>query len=234
MCGEQAIEAIFAGTAAGSPPRVRGTELRPTWVVGENGITPACAGNSVAEAFIPNPLKDHPRVCGEQAPPTSFRQPPPGSPPRVRGTASLRTCCTEKHRITPACAGNRDPPGMPAAQYGDHPRVCGEQTYRCGYETLPLGSPPRVRGTVNNGGLMDKLKGITPACAGNSTSWSEGAMFEKDHPRVCGEQSFTGCCNHSRTGSPPRVRGTVKKADLVVLDDRITPACAGNRKKILL
>ena len=51
-----------------------------------------------------------------------------GSPPRVRGTASLPTRPNNAIRITPACAGNSLPrTGSPYTAW-DHPRVCGEQT----------------------------------------------------------------------------------------------------------
>ena len=51
------------------------------------GITPACAGKSVAitcRAWYP---RDHPRVCGEKAAGALSEVYETGSPPRVRGKA---------------------------------------------------------------------------------------------------------------------------------------------------
>ena len=52
-----------------------------------------------------------------------------------------------------------------------------------------------------------------------------------DHPRVCGEQSMINAGIRDGDGSPPRVRGTVTPLIWMALAIRITPACAGNRKK---
>ena len=91
--------------------------------------------------------------------------------------------------ITPACAGN-SPRGVPiAGDTGDHPRVCGEQSYVHMYGSTNRGSPPRVRGTVHNKEEKQKGKGITPACAGNSPKAAQSEIQDKDHPRVCGEQA---------------------------------------------
>ena len=48
---------------------------------------------------------------------------------------------------------------------------------------------------------------------------------------MCGEQLLRGEAAGNRWGSPPRVRGTGYAADPITRDERITPACAGNRLK---
>ena len=106
VCGEQTATPGMLWIGMGSPPRVRGTGLRrgrfPAW----QGITPACAGNSMAHQTARRQRKDHPRVCGEQlsAPPYTLSK--RGSPPRVRGTDAHTVIRLRKSRITPACAGN--------------------------------------------------------------------------------------------------------------------------------
>jgi len=72
------------------------------------------------------------------------------------------------------------------------------------------------------------VRGITPACAGNSYVRSEHYRRGEDHPRVCGEQLHWITCLKRRPGSPPRVRGTGQRAVPVGRLGRITPACAGN------
>ena len=50
----------------------------------------------------------------------------------------------------------------------DHPRVCGEQIIKVTLDDSKEGSSPRVRGTEGMGVSKLDLKGIIPACAGNS------------------------------------------------------------------
>ena len=73
--------------SAGSPPRMRG-KAEDTRSAGRTaGITPACAGKSVAitcRAWYP---RDHPRVCGEKEAGALSEVYETGSPPRVRGKA---------------------------------------------------------------------------------------------------------------------------------------------------
>ena len=49
--------------------------------------------------------RDHPCVCGEKTKPVPAGGILMGSPPRVRGKASLFHALGNNHRITPACAG---------------------------------------------------------------------------------------------------------------------------------
>ena len=106
--------------------------------------------------------------------------------------------------------------------------MCGEQHVTLRITPLPIGSPPRVRGTADGRKKKHVQIRITPACAGNRLLESICPARRKDHPRVCGEQLF--CVNSSieATGSPPRVRGTVISEDINDNTFRITPACAGN------
>ena len=71
--------------------------------------------------------------------------------------------------------------------------------------------------------------GITPACAGNSDVLFSYNINSRDHPRVCGEQMGGGWLAWILLGSPPRVRGTAQMQDFNADNQRITPACAGNR-----
>ena len=112
----------------GSPPRVRGTVLRPDPLLGLQRITPACAGNSRHSPPSTSLITDHPRVCGEQMLRVLPGPPSSGSPPRVRGTVDLWGNGAAVYRITPACAGNSLRATRYWQKFWDHPRVCGEQT----------------------------------------------------------------------------------------------------------
>ena len=45
---------------------------------------------------------------------------------------------------------------------------------------------------------------------------------------MCGEQPYMNQFQNPYQGSPPRVRGTVSKYYITAMENRITPACAGN------
>ena len=53
----------------------------------------------------------------------------------------------------------------------------------------------------------------------------------EDHPRLRGEQFKTAALSGSPLGSPPLVRGTGSFGVISIALHRITPACAGNRKR---
>ena len=87
VCGEKPMPHSFVNHSTGSPPRMRG-KAEDTRSAGRTaGITPACAGKSVAitcRAWYP---RDHPRVCGEKEAGALSEVYETGSPPRVRGKA---------------------------------------------------------------------------------------------------------------------------------------------------
>ena len=72
---------------------------------------------------------------------------------------------------------------------------------------------------------------ITPACAGRRPFSKTSSEFRRDHPRVCGEKGVISPLASSDRGSPPRVRGEGLRPELVVKEDRITPACAGRSQQ---
>ena len=113
----------------------------------------------------------------------------------------------EKHRITPACAGKRQPSSHVEACVWDHPRVCGEKPPLEETGNPVQGSPPRMRGKDGVNDSAQAVTGITPACAGKRVERSRRYARYGDHPRVCGEKSTTSEDAGSLPGSPPRVRG---------------------------
>ena len=109
------------------------------------------------------------------------------------------------------------------------------------------GSPPRVRGKVDDLRLGGGKVGITPACAGKRLIFRGGAYplritpacagkrvyflsrsdCVQDHPRVCGEKISAMDGGNGEVGSPPRVRGKEQQASQPTPLSGITPACAG-------
>ena len=127
MCGEKVAMVTTAVSTPGSPPHVRGKELRVETCFADNGITPACAGKSNLFVFRRIEPKDHPRVCGEKAAILRAVCVPIGSPPRMRGKAGPNSAHNAASGITPAYAGKSLFSGLYIRINGDHPRVCGEK-----------------------------------------------------------------------------------------------------------
>ena len=109
----------------------------------------------------------------------------------------------------------------------DHPRACGEKYTKNDPYTLPLGSPPRMRGKVSAVSLLPFFTGITPAHAGKSQRIQPAYSLHRDHPRACGEKlsGFGRVCRG--LGSPPRMRGKGRRGRGGAGDGGITPAHAG-------
>ena len=215
----------------GSPPRVRGKAACNTPEHKKQGITPACAGKSHTNLPTDSCTEDHPRVCGEKDKEQWQAKLDVGSPPRVRGKGRRSGASGRATRITPACAGKSSADFPLSSSYQDHPRVCGEKFSRLPAFFLLSGSPPRVRGKDLLFLPFLHLNRITPACAGKSILQLFYPLTGKDHPRVCGEKcDFADECT-SPLGSPPRVRGKVLLKLEYTFAIRITPACAGKRKR---
>ena len=229
VCGEKEAAALSEVYETGSPPRVRGKGTSAKDMPCAVGITPACAGKRGGRTVSFFLIRDHPRVCGEKARTLIAWEEPQGSPPRVRGKESNAKTGQKARRITPACAGKRATPSKNPHPGGDHPRVCGEKYTCAAVRACRLGSPPRVRGKVARRGLAFSGFGITPACAGKSSSAKMQPTTRWDHPRVCGEKSLLMKLMCFMVGSPPRVRGKGAVPSAPVAAPRITPACAGKR-----
>ena len=137
------------------------------------------------------------------------------------------------YRITPACAGKRTITILCQKCGKDHPRVCGEKFDFAYGGDLRKGSPPRVRGKDLLFRASAKSDRITPACAGKSAALTTTITEIEDHPRVCGEKAAFAVVVCMAQGSPPRVRGKGFLSLKILLEHRITPACAGKSVKLL-
>ena len=91
----------------GSPPRMRGKEMKGSGPVYEEGITPAYAGKSCWCGEQSYDWWDHPRVCGEKYSFVASPNASGGSPPRMRGKVLPTEAQFVEKRITPAYAGKR-------------------------------------------------------------------------------------------------------------------------------
>ena len=156
-----------------------------------------------------------------------------GSSPRVRGTLERLEAFARAVGIIPACAGNTAHMICLELPTRDHPRVCGEHDH-IGHGGIRVkGSSPRVRGTPGRRVCAQAMRGIIPACAGNTLRPSHASSMHGDHPRVCGEHSGEGGEPEPKSGSSPRVRGTLRDGLGSCLHAGIIPACAGNTAYVL-
>jgi len=151
----------------GSPPPARGAHAAAGDRHGADGITPACAGSTMASPRSRWCSTDHPRLRGEHTPWRRRNAAVFGSPPPARGAPELGHRGQPPLRITPACAGST------VRVYVD--------------STDPNGSPPPARGALLVLVRRRVRAGITPACAGSTTSCRVFAVRMADHPRLRGE-----------------------------------------------
>ena len=89
-----------------------------------------------------------------------------GSPPPMRGKGTGITEKIPELRITPAYAGKSLAEFDSISFKRDHPRLCGEKTKRSQFTLTKLGSPPPMRGKVQDVFLQGLYTRITPAYAG--------------------------------------------------------------------
>ena len=229
MCGEHNGLRYDSGSNWGSSPHVRGTHADRAAHGAVIGIIPACAGNTPSSRKASSLPRDHPRMCGEHLAVSLIRPSKPGSSPHVRGTQRAWHKRAGRHGIIPACAGNTCWSCSRKAFTWDHPRMCGEHPITVIESTSRWGSSPHVRGTREppsagaelrgiipacagntcvGHGKRRNMAGIIPACAGNTRIDAQNRLPTRDHPRMCGEHVPTASVFHPLTGSSPHVRGT--------------------------
>ena len=169
----------------------------------------------------------------------------------MRGTRTVCAVHIPPAGIIPAYAGNTAA-SLPALGYaGDHPRVCGEHSIRLTLKLIRPGSSPRMRGTLKLIGSPPHLEagssprmrgtlphlggriehhGIIPAYAGNTFRCCCLSNLRRDHPRVCGEHHFAYEKLIGKSGSSPRMRGTLQLDIELRGVCGIIPAYAGNTR----
>ncbi len=157
----------------------------------------------------------------------------PGSPPHGRGTPDGGEGGVRHRGLTPARAGNTGPWPTARAAGRAHPRTGGEHSYTVSRNERPLGSPPHGRGTPRCEGHCRMERRLTPARAGNTATTPTDSASRWAHPRTGGEHVTSTNEVTSPSGSPPHGRGTPGAPLHQSLDDRLTPARAGNTRVVV-
>ena len=146
VCGGDWPGTLFSDDVGGPPPRMRGRPYPSACGGGAVRTTPAYAGKTKTTTTRPSSMRDHPRVCGEDACASVLRLKPCGPPPRMRGRHLA--CGGENIALgtTPAHAGKTSLSYKPGCGKPDHPRACGEDATMFATTPCPAGPPPRMRG----------------------------------------------------------------------------------------
>ena len=228
VCGEHGAVREPICRKTGSSPRMRGTLCRLFQSIYYTGIIPAYAGNTDLHARDVMHVRDHPRVCGEHIERAQFDGVGVGSSPRMRGTRAPQIDMQWVQGIIPAYAGNTQDTIELRTFDWDHPRVCGEHGSRSTDCDTPVGSSPRMRGTLVNRVHPLTVFRIIPAYAGNTRTSNHLTCGAWDHPRVCGEHVVVHRIQSFFEGSSPRMRGTRHVVIFEHLRTGIIPAYAGN------
>ena len=106
-CGEKQGIAGCSVDLRGSPPRMRGKGVARPLQTLQKRITPAHAGKRIFRHITAYLNWDHPRACGEKQFLLWCSFLVTGSPPRMRGKATIASKIIITTRITPAHAGKR-------------------------------------------------------------------------------------------------------------------------------
>ena len=105
--------------------------------------------------------------------------------------------------------------------------MCGKDCANPSLSLTAMGSPPHVRERPDAMQEDARNTRITPACAGKTTDFDVIDTANEDHPRMCGKDYFCLVQLIMGLGSPPHVRERQTQKQLKLLNNRITPACAG-------
>ncbi len=166
--GEHNAPTAVMAVGADSPPPARGARFDAPCSGPGRGLTPACAGSTVALNGTRDDLWTHPRLRGEHPTPSCIVIRPMDSPPPARGAHEGAAVEDARVGLTPACAGStwvtlRHPAGT-----WTHPRLRGEHRIATNRARIIEDSPPPARGARQLDGVLACRDGLTPACAGST------------------------------------------------------------------
>ena len=150
-CGEKPLRTGERLPFLGSPPPMRGKDVKRYGFKSASRITPAHAGKSTNFSSGRSRTRDHPRPCGEKLMLAPYVCWDVGSPPPMRGKAHNLAQYLALSRITPAHAGKRHFNGGIWCHKQDHPRPCGEKGMTSSMQITGKGSPPPMRGKEQYG-----------------------------------------------------------------------------------
>ena len=150
----------------------------------------------------------------------------------MRGKGFRHLSIRYNQGITPAHAGKSFRRWRKKETARDHPRTCGEKQGQFRSLCASMGSPPHMRGKVDQLLQTNSRSGITPAHAGKRITQKTQTRTHWDHPRTCGEKYIFPIIPVAFGGSPPHMRGKGGTAVGRTDSNGITPAHAGKRERM--
>ena len=229
-CGDDRQPRPGRGWTGGTPPRMRGRrpglDCGGAW--GRN--TPADAGTTRVPSGTPSGTPEHPRGCGDDVVVAGEGRLVAGTPPRMRGRRRESAAIAGERGNTPADAGTTT--GYPPARRcrTEHPRGCGDDRVASRNASTLAGTPPRMRGRRDLGAGLEREHRNTPADAGTTRKIHGSPTVGAEHPRGCGDDLDLNSNTDATWGTPPRMRGRLTDAALVLATARNTPADAGTTR----
>ena len=226
MCGADTGGQALGYGGRGLPPRVRSRQrVRPACASRER-ITSACAEQTGGDQQHQRPRRDYLRVCGADGLDADGFVVHAGLPPRVRSRRCRNNRAWSRRRITSACAEQTRYPCTNPFMVRDYLRVCGADFLGCHWSPPFLGLPPRVRSRPRRGYRQHVGRGITSACAEQTTAPKAMTGTPRDYLRVCGADLVVFGVYGDDGGLPPRVRSRQPVLTGREASRGITSACA--------
>ena len=198
---------VYVRQTLGSSPRGRGKPVSLHLEEGTGGLIPAWAGKTCCCVCALFAHRAHPRVGGENSPPTPARRRFSGSSPRGRGKRAGGWTVGCGQGLIPAWAGKTRRRRTRRRRISAHPRVGGENHFEYAKPETIKGSSPRGRGKPRSGTHRFVRPRLIPAWAGKTSALAHTTPRARAHPRVGGENAGADDESAALGGSSPRGRG---------------------------
>ena len=131
-------------------------------------------------------------------------------------------------RFIPTHVGNTSAVWQGLRPYPVHPHACGEHVGTSSMVMRPVGSSPRMWGTLLRFAHLDRLPRFIPTHVGNTSAPRALWGWESVHPHACGEHRSLRDPYTNKPGSSPRMWGTRHGSLSVSSGQRFIPTHVGN------
>ncbi len=151
-----------------------------------------------------------------------------GSSPRLWGTANVRRCNNCCTRFIPTPVGNGSLRHGLISKCAVHPHACGERLIQANNTFPSGGSSPRLWGTAGTISHNGQFVRFIPTPVGNGAITYIIMCIHTVHPHACGERIGDSGLPQTRSGSSPRLWGTVIGFEPSKVTGRFIPTPVGN------
>ncbi len=227
-CGERPIDTEAVPGGNGSSPRMWGTGGKRKCSVGRDRFIPTHVGNGRSSWPSSEPLTVHPHACGERCGSWRHACSISGSSPRMWGTEGGGLRGFLAARFIPTHVGNGSSAIMACSLMPVHPHACGERIHLFLARAHLAGSSPRMWGTGGHARRAGPILRFIPTHVGNGRSSCRLEKQRPVHPHACGERNHNSHLSCYKSGSSPRMWGTVWKATSADGHQRFIPTHVGN------